>query len=205
MISTAIMAHESRADRFEYLLKELGQDTPLFVDTGKLGEPGNLGPWGNAKRAWRAYGPDCKYHMVVQDDVIFGAGFKRRVHALVKNYQEDYAFSLFANGYSKVVDDDFRAKYGKPRGGIISSELYTAVAVILPTRIINEMIEFADNCTFTGNRGQWFDDDARIGEYLKHIGMKVIYPLPSLVQHHRGMDSLVGYGHNSRRQTRWFV
>lgn len=202
-VSAAIMAHESRADRIEYLLNTLG-DVPVFMDKGKLGEPGNLGPWKNAKRAWAAYDPKAEYHMVVQDDVVFGRDFLRRVNLLVKS-KPDNAFCLFAKGGNRFIDNDFKRQYAKPRGYIIHKELYYAQTVILPTRIIDEMIEFADTCKFTTERGNWFDDDARIGEYLKHIGMMVVYPLPSLVQHHRQIDSLVGYGHNSRRQTRWFI
>jgi hypothetical protein len=40
---------------------------------------------------------------------------------------------------------------------------------------------------------------------LKSIGMRVIYPIPSLVTQSRQLDSLIGYGHNKTRQARWFI
>lgn len=203
-ISAAIMAHESRAHRIDYLLDTLGE-CPVFMDYGKIGEPGNLGPWGNAKRAWRAYNPDATFHMVVQDDVVFGKRFIERLIGLVSKYGPEYAYCLFANLNGHCIDEDFKSQMRKPVGIVTHRELYWGQTVLLPTWTINEMIPFADSCQYDRGRGTWIDDDARISEYLKSIRMKVIYPIPSLVTQNKKMDSLVGYGHNRGRQARYFV
>ena len=203
-ISAAIMAHESRINRIDYLLETLG-DVPVFMDYGKIGEPGNLGPWGNAKRAWAAFDPRCDFHMVVQDDVVFGKSFINRLHSLVKKYGTGYAYCLFANGNGRYKDNEFREGLKRPKGEIIHKELYTAQTVLLPTGIIKKMIPFADKAEYDRGRGTGIDDDARISEYLKHIGMKVIYPIPSLVNHNKKLNSLIGYGHNRGRQAKFFI
>jgi len=204
MISIAIMAHESRADRIDYLLDTLG-DVPVFMDYGKLGEPGNLGPWGNAKRAWAAYDREAAFHMVVQDDVVFGKQFMGRVKSLIRKHGEAYAYCLFANGHGKVKTVEFKKELTKPQNTIIADELYSGLAVILPTQIIDDMIVFGDSCSYDRGRGTWYDDDARISEFLKSINMKVIYPIPSLVQHNRKLNSLIGLGHNRGRQAKHFI
>ena len=203
-ISAAIMAHESRIDRMDYLLDTLG-DVPIFMDHGNIGDPGNLGPWGNAKRAWKAFDPKADFHMVVQDDVAFRKRFIERLVGLLSKYGPEYAYCLFANANGRCVDADFKRQMLKPVGVATHKELYWAQTVLLPTRIINEMIPFADSCQYDRGRGTWVDDDARISEYLKHIGMKVIYPIPSLVNHNKKLNSLIGYGHNRGRQARYFI
>ena len=203
-ISAAIMAHESRAHRIDYLLETLGE-CPVFMDYGKIGDPGNLGPWGNAKRAWAAFDPKADFHMVVQDDVVFGKMFAQRLVSLLEKHGKEYAYCLFANLIGHCIDADFKRQMLKPVGVATHKELYWAQTVLLPTRIINEMIPFADSCQYDRGRGTWVDDDARISEYLKHIGMKVIYPIPSLVNHNKKLNSLIGLGHNKGRQAKFFI
>jgi hypothetical protein len=203
-ISAAIMAHESRINRIDYLLETLG-DVPVFMDYGKIGDPGNLGPWGNAKRAWKAFDPKADFHMVVQDDVVFGKRFIERLVGLLSKYGPEYAYCLFANANGPQKDDEFRTALKRPQGIIIHKELYSAVAVALPTGIIKKMIPFADKAEYDRGRGTWLDDDARISEYLKHIEMKVIYPIPSLVNHNKRLNSLIGLGHNRGRQAKFFI
>ena len=203
-ISAAIMAHESRINRIDYLLETLG-DVPVFMDYGKIGEPGNLGPWGNAKRAWAAFDPKADFHMVVQDDVVFGKQFVQRLRGLLEKHGKEYAYCLFANGNGRKKDDEFLTALKRPQGVIMHKELYSGLTVLLPTGIIKKMIPFADKAEYDRGRGTWLDDDARISEYLKHIEMKVIYPIPSLVNHNKKLNSLIGYGHNRGRQARWFI
>jgi hypothetical protein len=202
--SVAIMAHEKRAKRIDYLVSELG-DVQVFMDRGNLGEPDNLGPWRNAKRAWAAYDPTADFHMVVQDDVVFGKQFKRRVLSLIDKYGKDFAYCLFANINGRFVAGEFKEQLKKPQGIAKDKELYWAQAVILPTSIIDDMLIYGDKCEYDRGRGTWFDDDARISEYLKSIKMKVIYPIPSLVNQDKKFDSLVGYGHNKGRQAKHFI
>ena len=203
-ISAAIMAHESRINRIDYLLETLG-DVPVFMDYGKIGDPGNLGPWGNAKRAWKAFDPKADFHLVVQDDAIFGKRFVERLSGILKKHGKEYAYCLFANANGRKKDDEFLTALKRPQGIIIHKELYSAVAVSLPTGIIKKMIPFADKAEYDRGRGTWLDDDARISEYLKHIGMKVIYPIPSLVNHNKRLNSLIGLGHNKGRQAKFFI
>lgn len=203
-LSIAVMAHEKRADRMDYLIDHLGV-IPIFMDKGKIGDEGNLGPWGNAKRAWRACDPDAVFHMVVQDDVIFGKHFFARIKSLLEKYGNYYAYCLFANGNGRTKDEAFLNGIKKPLNTVIHQELYSGLAVILPTHHIGPMIEFGDKCTYDRGRGTWLDDDARISEYLKHTGVKVVYLIPSLVQHNKKLDSLIGYGHNRARQAKFFI
>ena len=101
-ISAAIMAHESRINRIDYLLETLG-DVPVFMDYGKIGDPGNLGPWGNAKRAWKAFDPKADFHMVVQDDVVFGKQFAQRLTGLLNRHGKEPVALWYDEGRLEFV------------------------------------------------------------------------------------------------------
>ena len=128
IISSAIMAHESRAHRIDYLLETLGE-CPVLMDYGKIGDPGNLGPWGNAKRAWAAFDPKADFHMVVQDDVVFGKMFAQRLVSLLEKHGKEYAYCLFANLIGHCIDADFKRQMLKPVGVATHKELYWAQTV----------------------------------------------------------------------------
>ena len=60
------------------------------------------------------------------------------------------------------------------------------VAICLPTSIIPDMLEQCNNVLNAAH------DDTLIGKYLVSKGIKVLFPIPSLVDHRYDIKSLVG-------------
>jgi hypothetical protein len=171
-ISIAVMAHPSRSEFFPYLLRKLG-DVKFSIDDG-------CGIWENRKRATMMYDPAADFHLVIQDDAIICDNFKELAEKTV-NREKEYAYSFYfgnRQAYRKAAQD------GMSRGFIIADWMSWGVAICLPTRIIPEAMAYCDK--MTGHH-----DDSRIGRYLKHKGIKIYFPMPSLVDHRPHGNSLV--------------
>jgi hypothetical protein len=194
ILSISIMAHESRLEWLGFLDSMLGFGVPTFIDRGKRGDPENIGVWANCKRAWQAYNPNCKYHVVVQDDAIPCVHFERIAQNVIAQACADYkkmpAISFY---YGNRKNHLPAAKAALERGNfVIKDRPIWGVAICLPTYLIPEMIAYCDKLTIP-------EDDTRIGRFLKHKKIPVYFPIPSLVDHRTGHGSLVGDPGDYRR------
>ncbi|XOB41788.1 MAG: hypothetical protein ACKKMS_00090 [Candidatus Nealsonbacteria bacterium] len=165
-LSVAIMMHLAREKYKEYLLSKLG-NVPIAMDRGK-------GLWDTAKRAWLAHNPEEKYHIVIQDDAIIGKDFYLNIEKEINRYPNQAYSFYFGNrkGMREI------AEKGEKDDGVMMRWISWGVAICLPTRIIPEMVKFCDEMKTLEKH-----DDTRISHFLKKIGMKVWYPIPSLVDH----------------------
>ena len=136
--------------------------------------------------------PKADYHVVIQDDAIICDNFREIAERTISR-DEKYAYSFY---YGRRQENREQAKIGLKNGFIISNWLSWGVAICLPTKIIPQMIEFCDRYTIK-------NDDSRIAGFLKFHGIKIFYPMPSLVDHRADEKSLVGDpGH---RQAWFFI
>ena len=103
--SIAIMAHTSRAEHFEYLQNML-KPKVIMVDNGELGV------WGNAKRAWLDYDKDCDYHIVIQDDALISKRFSNFIEPVLEKAC-GLPVSLYFQHKNKYKDPDFNRKIPK--------------------------------------------------------------------------------------------
>lgn len=190
-LSIAVMAHESRAEFFPYLKEKLG-DVPFFVDTKEL----KLGTWGNARRAWLAYDPSADYHVVIQDDAIICEGFKEKAERFIREYQWKgvHAFNFF---YGNRIGKNSERWEGINTGRIIKLRNAWGVAVCMETALIPEMVAECDKMEKIPQ------DDVRISRFLFSRRRKVVYPIPSLIDHRAG-DSLVG-DTDKNRIAFWYI
>lgn len=174
-LSISIMAHSSRAKYFPYLKKNLG-DVPFSID--KAGA--EIGIWANCKRAWQLYNPAADFHVVIQDDAIICKDFRKKAEAILGSTDQAYNF-YFGNrqAYRKL------AQQGMKIGYLFTRWPTWGVAICLPTKLIPEMIRYCDKMTST-------HDDTRIGHFLKSKGIKIYFPMPSLIDHRTGEHSLAG-------------
>lgn len=189
------MAHEKRAQHIPYLKEKLG-DVPVFMD--KAGVE-NIGLWENAKRCWLSFDPEADYHLVVQDDSIVTDNFYEKLDKILDNGPK-YAYCLFFRYKSYKTHKEMNqiAMQRRGNGFFTYPRLQWANAIVLPTKIIKECIEYADQQKKYKNI-----DDLRISEYLNSISMLTYYPLPSLVNH-REEESLIGNGSNKGRTATWY-
>lgn len=180
ILSVSVMAHPSREKFFPYLKEKLG-DVPFSIDEK------SEGVWPNARRAWSMFDPDAAYHAVIQDDAVVCEKFLQRAEGeiikaneKISEYSPAISFYFGNRGTLKGI-----ANEGLAEGFCIMPRTPWAVAICLPTAIIPEMLETAETYPMP-------QDDVRIGKFLLSKGIRVYFPLPSLVSHRTGEDSLVG-------------
>jgi hypothetical protein len=166
------MAVKERKHLVDQLLKYLG-DVPVSYDEG-------FGIWENRKRAMLMYDKDSDFHCVLQDDAVPCANFYNEVKKIVG---ENRATSLYFGNRKNMLP---LAQKAEKMGGIETDWLSWGVGIVLPTKIIPHLIEYWEKTT-----GYERHDDTRISKYLRHIGMKVYYPMPSLVDHRHEVKSLM--------------
>lgn len=166
------MAHPSRAEFFSYLMEKLGIPLSQFsIDTKN-----NL--LENCKSAWRLHDPGTDYHVVIQDDAIICDNFVERATEFIKSHPADgYNFFLKEANPALVRDGVYTDVV--TRGG---------VAICLPVKHIAPMLEEFDR-QFSRH------DDDRISIYAKKNRMKILFPVPSFVDHRCDLPSLA---HNKK-------
>lgn len=196
-LSKVVMAYKDRKNRIPYLRKMLGNlDVSL--------DDGSLGLWGNSKKCWLSYDKSADYHLVIQDDAVICKDFYERLESIIKKHNEEYVYCLYFRLKSRKTHSEMNeaASSALKEKGFHFNRLQFAVALVIPTKIINDMIDYADNLDPIKYKNT---DDLRFSKYLNSINKKVFYPLPSLVDHSTEGESLAGNGHNLGRQATWFI
>lgn len=166
-----IIAHTSRMEMAHNLQSSLGTGN-VWVDSGFLGE------WKNHLRAWQhASMSDADYAIVLQDDAIPINDFLSHVEKAVEK-RPDELISLYVGTHrpwkhetleAVAQADDVQASW------LTARTLLWGVGVVLPTRLIPEMLE--------GCSKSRLPYDQRLGVWIEKSGRKVYYTWPSLVDH----------------------
>jgi hypothetical protein len=184
-VSFSIMMHPSRKHLLPYLLETLGKDTPVSMDTDN-----NI--WHTCREAWKLHNPKADYHFVIQDDVLFTDDFHNKVKKLLT--KGEYVYNLYL-GRPRLKKTVFECKR-KGRNHIIANHIYHEIALGIPTKYINEMIEYGDSINA--------EHDKHINNFIRSKGLKVYFPLPSLINH-RADKSLHPYNKGSYKAVAtWF-
>jgi len=178
------MCHPSRAHLLPYLWEKLG-NVPVAMD-----EKNNI--WDTCKRAWKLHDPTADYHFVIQDDAIIGHDFYERLQKVVSN--GEYVYNLYL-GRPRLVHKVLKCKE-EGIDHLIEPHTYHEIALGFPVKYINEMIEYGDKINSVHDRF--------LNEFKREKGLKVYFPLPSLIDH-RAEPSLHNYnrGHYKPVAT-WF-
>lgn len=180
-IKYSIMATESRRELAEKLSASLC-NIPISYDNGS-------GIWWNRVKAMKLCGTDCDFVCVLQDDSIPCKDFFNKVSAIATDTNK--AYSLYFGNRRNMQDI---AKVGMEKGYLELDWLSWGVAIVLPTKIIPDLIDFGDKLKRYDRH-----DDTKISKYLQKIGMKIFYPLPSLVDHNHEEKSLMQLGGGKRK------
>lgn len=184
------MIHPLRRKYLPYLESKI-PNIRVNWDEGK-------GVWDTARRAWLSYDPNKEFQCVIQDDVILCNDFVNKVEKLVE-IGDKYVYGLFIrNKRQKGLDWE----QGFKDGYIIWWKLNWALGVVVPTKLVEDMVAFCDKMTDPKYTNR---DDERMKEYFKSIGKKIYYPIPCLVEHRDEEDSLIGLGHNRGRKAVKFL
>ena len=185
-LSVSIQAHPDRAWEVADLrlrLRSFGSLAPVAWD--KEGPPnGNADRgWRTARAAWLLHDPDADFHLVLQDDAMpcasdLEAGLERALeHVPDTAVVSAYLGRGGANGarWGGIVTEAER------RGAsfVVSSKLSWGVAIVLPVKLIPDMIDYCD-------RRSGITDDMRVAGWSEKRHGEVWYPWPSLVDHRPG-------------------
>ena len=155
-----------------------------------------LGPWWNNKTCWQmALDPDSKvtHQLVLQDDVSFCADLPlAALAAAAARPDEAIAFYCLPRGIMREA----------AKGGVRwvrTKALVGTVAMMLPVKVIADMLQWLDLMEPT--KGDYWkrDDDIRVNAFLKAAGRSVHIGFPNLVQHlgykgEGGIGSVLGHG-----------
>lgn len=136
--------------------------------------------WDTAKRAWRAHDPDAQHHVVLQDDAIPCRDLMPTLEAISALYPLepfcltviDYRLHGAKRDYQQAVDS------GQPFW--YSNAAVSAVGLMLPVRDIEPMIRYGESFAT-------IHDDLKIRNFYRSQGRKMLFPIPSLLQH-RNVD-----------------
>ena len=170
-LSISIMLHPDRMQYLGYLIARLGT-VPVAIDQG-------LGRWDTARRAWELHDQSSEYHLVVQDDALVCSCFRDKAEALLDDPRVATSFY-----YGRRRNLRAEARRGMKEGRVVADRLRWGVAICLPTALIPEMLEYADRLEIPNT-------DTRVSRFIQARGMRVVYPLPSLIDHRAG-PSLIG-------------
>lgn len=167
--SISIMAHPCRRRLIPNLLLSL-QPVSTRIAWDKKN---NI--WDTCKRAWMLHDPAADYHLVLQDDAVICKDFHSRLSHILNTSSrlKNFVVSLYIGNRNR-----FKAEVDKfkPAGGILIKEnIHHEIALIFPVHLINEMISYVDALNP--------ETDKAINEYVRKKNLKVLIPLPTLIDH----------------------
>ena len=137
------------------------------------------------------YDPAADFHCVVQDDAIVCDNFREKAAAFIAEQEKKRKAALRpAQGYNFFLKQDRHKSPLWPQDGVyIDRVTRGGVAICLPTAHILPMLREYD-------RQRSKHDDDRISEYVKRNGLRMIFPVPSLIGHRSEVNSVAGNGHS---------
>jgi hypothetical protein len=178
-LSISIMAHPSRAAEVAALQEQLGP-VPVAMDDG-------CGMVENCRRAWAMADPAADYHLVIQDDAVPCENFVAVTREFLGTCPRDAVVSFFYGHKERRRQVTRKALQAMEEGrDRLVARNINGVALCMSVASIPSMLGAYE-------RSQRPQDDMRIFGWVRAQGRRVIYPLPSLVDH-RDEGSLVGNG-----------
>jgi hypothetical protein len=175
-ISISIMAHPKRKHMIEHICHRLGYEPPISWESGG-------GRWETGKSAWMMHDKNATHHLVLQDDSLPCLDLPQTVERVVE-IVPDKPISLFARS-KKYYNNFIELARRKKASFMVLGRLNWGVAVLLPTKDIVPMIDYADRECRLPNY------DMRIALYYLSLGILTYYTMPSLVGHRTNGGSLV--------------
>lgn len=177
-----VITHPSRRESADRLQKALMAG--LCIDQSGIGCDENH------MRIWRHYAETLRsgWLLVVEDDALPGEDFVQRLSEVIERWPDHlislYLGKVYPPQYQlKVQNMLFRARQ-KGSDHIALSALLHGVGYVLPVERIPAMLPLLEN--------SFRPIDERIGKAWRDTaGTKVIYPIPSLVDHDETLPSLV--------------
>lgn len=178
-LSISVMAHPSRAQFFPYLKEKLGIPLSKF----SIDSQNNL--LANSRAAWMKHDPHASFHVVIQDDALICDNFMEKAIAFITAQEERrIREGRKAQGYNFFLKQDPNLSPLWVKDGAYTDNVTRGgVAICLPVTHIQAMLAEFD-------RQRSKHDDDRISEYCKRNGVKILFPVPSLIGHRNDVPSV---------------
>lgn len=189
-LSVAIMAHPSRAAWVDALKAALPPNVTISWDDG-------TGVWGTARRGWLAADPTATtHHLLLQDDVLLPPDFFAAACNAVADAPPDTPLALYTMRYRVLGSRTARYLQAMERGErwFADTASLSGQAIVLPTSMIADMLAFCDR----QSRPQ---DDLRVRDWCRSVGVEVLQSIPSIVQHRTDDNPTLVPGNDSNRAT----
>lgn len=199
MISYAIQHHPSRAD----LLYRSAVLSPEIVTDPFPSDP-KRNPWRTYRAALERTPPEASHRVVIQDDAELCRDFRWAVEGAIRARPENliclFVPTTLTQGAKRLreacaEDESFCAL--DPR------EWCPVVAVVWPTYLIPEFLEWADRKRYDHNRLR--ADDAIVGQFARETGRTILATVPSLVEHPDDVASTINMRSASPRRAVCFA
>lgn len=161
-LSITIMAHPARAEHVQSIKDMLGED--VFVAWDRYNNV-----WDTCRRAWLGHDMNSEYAVVIQDDAIITSNFREKAEKIL---QGDYVYSFYSG---EQLRPRIESAEQKGEDKVINGMIMNEVAICIPTKYIEEMVDFCDR--------KDADTDKEITIWAKNKRFKIWNTIPSLVDH----------------------
>jgi hypothetical protein len=192
-LSASVMAHPSREAEVGQLLAALDRPVPVHYDPE--GAPSGNGDrvWRVARAAWELADPEADWHALIQDDAVPCADLLAGLERALAYVPPDAVVSPYlGTGRNVPIRWEAMARAAETKGvpWVRSLKLMWGVCIILPVKLIPEMMAYAD-------RRAGVPDDMRVAGWAERSHREVWYTWPSLVDH-RPVPSLTKHKAHDR-------
>lgn len=173
------MAHPERKVYAEELSNKL--QAPIIYD-----KINNL--WDTCRRSWLSQiDSKAEYILVLQDDAIVGDNFKERAEKIIEKHEKngDFIFSFYAGN---MLGERIRHAVNNKKDHILSGAIFNEVALCMKTKHVKDMVAYCDK--------RETDTDHEIGKWAMGKRIKILYSVPSIVDHRAELESIFRRNYN---------
>ncbi len=204
LCSVAVMAHPSRRDMVATLLESLPLGTPVaWADKALVTRADRRAVW-RAKAAAFRMADDRPFHLVLQEDVELAPRFWERLDGHLQRGGDSVVYALHyrTTGSDQTRATVARAQAARDAGGdhfFPDLGYIRGQGIVVPSRMIPSLLRRGHQLS---ERDWRLWDDQVVAAWLKRHQIRTYAPLPSLVEHIGGAQSMVGY--TGERRAWWF-
>lgn len=171
------MAHPARRDWATPLARKIADDAnrAVHIAWDRVGDC-----WETSRRAWLTFDPEATHHVVIQDDAVVCRDLVAGIEKALTFIPGDGIISLYVGTRRPTVNSVNRAVRDAEQLGVSwikMTGLQWGVGVVVPTRVIHDMVAWCDTERVKG------DDNKMRRFFTTQLRWPTWCTWPSLVDH----------------------